>query len=155
MHAIGSHIRSWNSTGKIGRIGRHLAETPDVEVKLEFHREDLTHRAETHRHFNIRVFGPMPPDASDFPGGIPADVFGPDAARCVRFPHSSFRSCAARFVLEVINFDRYDLVGRISRNSAGPRGGYRQWRAEGGQGGPWPPGASLGGGAGPACRGEF
>ena len=25
----------------------------------------------------------------------------------------------------------------------------------GGQGGPWPPGAGLGGGAGPACRGEF
>ena len=25
----------------------------------------------------------------------------------------------------------------------------------GGAGGPWPPGASLGGGAGPACRGEF
>ena len=35
-----------NSTGEIGRIGRH--------------------RAETHRHFNIRVFGQMPPDASDF-----------------------------------------------------------------------------------------
>ena len=45
-------IYSWNSTGKIGRIGRH--------------------RAETHRHFNIRFFGPMPPDAFDFPGGIPA-----------------------------------------------------------------------------------
>ena len=32
-----------------------------------------------------------------------------------------------------------------------------QLRAEGGggAGGPWPPGASLGGGAGPACRGEF
>ena len=43
---------NWNSTGKVGRIGRH--------------------RAETHRHFNIRFFGPMPPDASDFPGGIPA-----------------------------------------------------------------------------------
>ena len=42
---------SWNSTGEIGRIGWH--------------------RAETHRHFNIRFFGPMPPDASDFPGGIP------------------------------------------------------------------------------------
>ena len=25
----------------------------------------------------------------------------------------------------------------------------------GGGRGPWPPGASLGGGAGPACRGEF
>ena len=25
----------------------------------------------------------------------------------------------------------------------------------GGAGGPWPPGASLGGVAGPACRGEF
>ena len=43
---------SWNSTGEIGRIGRH--------------------RAETRRHFNIRFFGPIPPDASDFPGGIPA-----------------------------------------------------------------------------------
>ena len=43
--------------------------------KLEFHREIGRigrHRAETHRHFNIRFFGPMPPDASDFPGGIPA-----------------------------------------------------------------------------------
>ena len=30
--------------------------------------------------------------------------------------------------------------------------GEGQWRSEGG---PWPPGASLGGGAGPACRGEF
>ena len=48
--ALGS-VYSWNSTGKIGRIGRH--------------------RAETHRYFNIRFFGPMPPDASDFPGGIP------------------------------------------------------------------------------------
>ena len=46
-----SHV-SWNSTGKIGRIRRH--------------------RVETHRHFNIRFFGQMPPDASDFPGGIPA-----------------------------------------------------------------------------------
>ena len=39
-------------------------------LKLEFHRENRTHRrhrAETHRHFNIRVFGPMPPDASDLP----------------------------------------------------------------------------------------
>ena len=43
---------SWNSTGEIGRIGRH--------------------RAETHRYFNIRGFGQMSPDASDFPGGIPA-----------------------------------------------------------------------------------
>ena len=43
---------SWNSTGKIGRIGRHLAEKPDVKVTM--------------------CFGPMPPDASDFPGGIPA-----------------------------------------------------------------------------------
>ena len=38
---------SWNSAGKIGRIGRHLAETPDVEVTM--------------------CLGPMPPDASDFP----------------------------------------------------------------------------------------
>ena len=32
-----------------------------------------------------------------------------------------------------------------------------QWRTGGGggAGGTWPPGASLGGGAGPACRGEF
>ena len=45
---------SWNSTGEIGRIGRY--------------------RAETHRYFYIRFFGPMPPDASDFPGGIPALV---------------------------------------------------------------------------------
>ena len=43
---------SWNSTGEIGRIGRH--------------------QAETHRYFNIRFFGQMPADASDFPGGIPA-----------------------------------------------------------------------------------
>ena len=45
-------IFRWNSTEEIGRIGRH--------------------RAETHRYFNIRFFGQMPPDASDFPGGIPA-----------------------------------------------------------------------------------
>ena len=42
-------LLSWNSTGKIGCIGRHLAENPDVEVTMSF--------------------GPMPPD---FPGGIPA-----------------------------------------------------------------------------------
>ena len=47
-----TNIKSWNSTGKIGRIGRHLAET--------------------HRHEGHRGFGQMPPDASDFPGGIPA-----------------------------------------------------------------------------------
>ena len=47
-------VISWNSTGEIGRFRRH--------------------RAETHRHFNIRFFGQMPPDASDFPGGIPACV---------------------------------------------------------------------------------
>ena len=44
-------------------------------VKLGFHRKNRTHRvasAETHRYFNIRFFGQMPPDASDFPGGIPA-----------------------------------------------------------------------------------
>ena len=35
-------------------IGRHLAEKPDVEVTM--------------------CLGPMPPDASDFPGGIPALV---------------------------------------------------------------------------------
>ena len=43
---------SWNSTRKIGRIGRHRAEKPNVEVTVGL--------------------GPMPPDASDFPGGIPA-----------------------------------------------------------------------------------
>ena len=33
---------------------------------------------------------------------------------------------------------------------------WNQWRAEGGgAGGAWPPGTSLGGGARPACRGEF
>ena len=37
---------------EIGRIGRHLAEKPNVEVTM--------------------CLGPMPPDASDFPGGIPA-----------------------------------------------------------------------------------
>ena len=45
-------ILSWNSNGKIGRIGRHLAEKPDVEVTM--------------------CLGPMPPDVADFPGGIPA-----------------------------------------------------------------------------------
>ena len=45
-------VLSWNSTGKIGRIGRHRAEKPNVEVTVGL--------------------GPMPPDASDFPGGIPA-----------------------------------------------------------------------------------
>ena len=29
-------IKSWNSTGKIGHIGRHLAEQPDVEVTMCF-----------------------------------------------------------------------------------------------------------------------
>ena len=47
-------VLSWNSTGKIGRIGRHLAEKPDVEVTM--------------------CLGPMPSDASDFPGGIPAII---------------------------------------------------------------------------------
>ena len=46
-------------------------------VQLEFHRENRTASGgigprPMHRHFNIRGFGPMPPDASDFPGGIPA-----------------------------------------------------------------------------------
>ena len=45
-------VISWNSTWEIGRIGRHRAEKPDVEVMVGL--------------------GPMPPDASDFPGGIPA-----------------------------------------------------------------------------------
>ena len=52
--------RALNSTGEIGRIGRH--------------------RAETHRYFNIRFFGPMPPDASDFPGGIPALIYAESPA---------------------------------------------------------------------------
>ena len=39
------YIYSWDSTGKIGRIGRHLAEKPDVEVTM--------------------CLGPMQPDASD------------------------------------------------------------------------------------------
>ena len=33
--------------------------------------------------------------------------------------------------------------------------GLLQWRSEGGGQGGWPPGASLGGGAGPAYRVEF
>ena len=49
---VGSTIYSWNSTGEIGRIGRHLAQKPDVKVTM--------------------CVGPMLPDASDFPGGIPA-----------------------------------------------------------------------------------
>ena len=28
--------KSWNSTGKIGRIGRHLAEKPNVKVTMCF-----------------------------------------------------------------------------------------------------------------------
>ena len=50
--SIRSHAYSWNSTRNIGRIGRHLAENPDVKVTM--------------------CFGQMPPDVSDFPGGIPA-----------------------------------------------------------------------------------
>ena len=45
-------ILSWNSAGEIGRIGWHLADKPVVKVMM--------------------CFGPMPADASDFPGGIPA-----------------------------------------------------------------------------------
>ena len=41
-------------------------------LKLEFHRGNRTHRAETRRYFNVRFFGPMPPDVSDLPGGVPA-----------------------------------------------------------------------------------
>ena len=54
VNYIDNYIKmySWNSTGKIGRIGRHRAEKPNVEVTM--------------------CFGPMPSDASDFPGGIPA-----------------------------------------------------------------------------------
>ena len=37
----------------------------------------------------------------------------------------------------------------ILMDSGVPRGG------QGGAGGAWPPGASLGGGARPACRGQF
>ena len=50
--ALFQTVYSWNSTGKIGRIGRHRAEKPDVEVTM--------------------CLGPMPPDASNFLGGIPA-----------------------------------------------------------------------------------
>ena len=42
-------LYSWNSTWK---IGRHLADKPYVEVTM--------------------CLGPMSPDASDFPSGIPA-----------------------------------------------------------------------------------
>ena len=52
FRTVVAFIKSWNSTGKIGRIGRHLADKPDVEVTM--------------------CLGPMPPSASDFPGGIPA-----------------------------------------------------------------------------------
>ena len=52
MSVLGPHYISWNSTGEIGRIGRHLTEKPNVKVMM--------------------CFGPMPPDASDFPGRIPA-----------------------------------------------------------------------------------
>ena len=43
-----------------------------MSLKLEFPLENRTHRAEKP---NVEVtvgLGPMPPDASDFPGGIPA-----------------------------------------------------------------------------------
>ena len=56
-----SDAYSWNSTGKVGRIGRHLAEKPDVEVTM--------------------CLGPMPPDASDFTGGLPAYYNGPGCMR--------------------------------------------------------------------------
>ena len=52
VHPTGCWTISWNSTGEIGRIGRHRAEKPNVEVTVGL--------------------GPMPSDASDFPGGIPA-----------------------------------------------------------------------------------
>ena len=62
---------SWNSTGKIGRIGRHLADKPDVKVTM--------------------CFGPMPPDASDFPRGIPA--FVSIWYRHMYWPMDKFTSC--------------------------------------------------------------
>ena len=46
------HLMRASSSWNIGRIGRHRAEKPNVEVTM--------------------CLGPMPPDASDFPGGIPA-----------------------------------------------------------------------------------
>ena len=56
-HSMTLDLYSWNSTGKIGRIGRHLAEKPDDEEEDV----DVT-----------MCLGPMPPNASDFPGGLPA-----------------------------------------------------------------------------------
>ena len=46
----------------------------------------------------------------------------------------------------VINDGIVPTLITMTLRSGVPRGGGR---------GPWPPGASLGGGAGPACRGEF
>ena len=49
----GKYVRSLKlEFHRENRIRRHLAEKPDVEVTI--------------------CFGPMPPDESDFPGGIPA-----------------------------------------------------------------------------------
>ena len=46
---------------------------PTVALKLEFHRGNRTHRAEKKPNVEVTVgLGPMRPDASDFPGGIPA-----------------------------------------------------------------------------------
>ena len=66
---------SW--TGKIGRIGRHRAEKPNVEVTVGL--------------------GPMPPDASDFPGGIPATGRKtPTQSVCVCVDVSIYRSVYLR-----------------------------------------------------------
>ena len=69
-----STVISWNSTGKIGHIGRHLAEKPDVKVTM--------------------CFGPMPPDASDFPSGIPAI----HDSKSTSTAHESFRVTGGKTV---------------------------------------------------------
>ena len=81
---------SWNSTGEIGHIGRH--------------------RAETHRYFNIRVFGQMPPDASDFTGGIPAYAVFSEV--------SSFST--DMHIAEVITFSYYFSLQNKSASSLCP-----------------------------------
>ena len=52
------------------------------------------------------------------------------------------------------NCKGYRYQVNLQRSLRMPVRAPEQWRAEGGgQGGAWPPGASLGGGARPACRG--
>ena len=46
---------------------------------MEFHRENRTHRAEKPDVELTVYLGPMPPDASDSPGGIPAYDFNAPA----------------------------------------------------------------------------